>query len=346
MPQPGAGKPPTLLGRGAKTDRVEILEATVPYRKAHESSDEVLTSAPNLSLESDDGLDALPDVMAHAEPQKLDTTPSPSAPGNPPPLPAARPKGSAAIAGPAPTPSAATAQAAAQSPEPAATSASSHPSAKASFRPPKPVETATSMVMHSPHAPAADVLSITDDDFLEMQRRFPKWALPAAIGGGGVVVGLIVYAVVSGEEPPPLPIAPVMAPTSANGADGKHLQPDLDAIPTAKSRGPGGAADKDFAKAFAQAANKGSGNFDAKAAERAASSAMERAAKCHAPGETAGQVTATVTLSAAGQVTSVQVGAPHASSATGKCIDKALHGFSVKPFQGDTAKLPLTITLR
>jgi hypothetical protein len=191
------------------------------------------------------------------------------------------------------------------------------------------------------------VLSITDDEFLEMQRRFPKWALPAAIGGATLLVGLVGYAILSGDEAPPLPVAPVLTPgpMPSGGREGRLPQPDLNAIPLATSEAKG-SDEKDFGKAFAQAANKGTGNFDAKAAERSASAALERATKCRVGTESAGQIRVEVTIAPSGQVTFVQVGSPHATSATGKCIDKALRGFTTKPFLGEAAKLPLTITLR
>jgi hypothetical protein len=217
-----------------------------------------------------------------------------------------------------------------------------------SFRPPKPVETATSLVVHTHNTPAPDVFQLTDDDFLAMQRRFPKWALPAAIGGGIVLLGLIVYLAVSGEEPPPLPIAPVVVPanTATTGSNKDDTLRAIDAAPATNANAkPSNGSDTDFARAFAKAAGKG-GTFDAQAAERAASAAIERATKCHWGGDPDGIVKAVVIIDPRGQVTDVQVSPPHGNRATGKCVSLALRNFSVKPFQGEPAKLPLSITLR
>lgn len=313
-----------------KTD----VTTTVPWRKAQESSEEVLTSAPELAL-----------VSAHDVPAPAPVEdPHPKAGGGqPPPLPARRES-------PEPPPETTPAQA---KTAPAATpvgapltSSPSQPSPRNTFRPPKPVETATALVRHTQHAPGADVLSITDDDFLAMQRRFPKWALPAAIAGGVILVGLSIYAMMSGEEAPPLPTAPVVVPSSTpRSGEGRYAQPDLESVPTSKSGGTG-KVDGDFAKSFAQAAGKKSGDFDAKAAERSASVALEKAAKCRAGRDPAGQVRAILSISSAGRVTDVQVGAPHSSTVTGRCISKALMSVTVKPFQGESASLPLTLTLR
>jgi hypothetical protein len=327
VPQSSAGKPPTLPSRVTKND---VIEASVPWRKAQESTDEgVLTSAPDIEQVSS------PDV-AIPTPAAVDA-------------PRVEEASSAEVALPPLTAAQATFPNVPVVSEPKASSPASHPSLRAtSFRPPKPVETATSLVVHTKGATTAGVLEITDDDFLAMQRRFPKWALPAAIFGGVAVVGLIIYAVTSGEEPPPLPVAPVMVPNSSASvtAGEKPHQPDLDNIPKPTGSANGANANGDFASAFAKAASKGVNNFDSKAAERSAGPAIERAAKCHAGSDPLGIVRVVVTLAPNGQVTDVQVNPPYATLPTGKCIDKALRTFSVKPFQGDAAKLPLSFNLR
>jgi hypothetical protein len=328
VPQPSAGKPPTLPGRTTKTD---VIEASVPWRKAQESTDEgVLTSAPDIEKVSSP--DASIPTPTAVDPPPFEEVPSKEESNLP--LAAAKPT----------FPTAKT-----ESEPVASSSPTSHPSMRAtSFRPPKPVETATSLVVHTKGATKAGVLEITDDDFLAMQRRFPKWALPAAIFGAVAVVGLIIYALTSGEEPPPLPVAPVIVPNSAESvtAGERQNQPDLEKIPKPTGSANGANANGDFASAFAKAANKGVNNFDSKAAERSAGPAIERAAKCHTGSDPLGIVRVVVTLAPSGQVTDVQVNPPYATLPTGKCIDKALRTFSIKPFQGDAAKLPLSFNLR
>lgn len=220
--------------------------------------------------------------------------------------------------------------------------------AKASFRPPKPVETATSLVMRTETAAGQDLL-ITDEDFLAMQRRFPKWALPVAIVGGLAVIGGIVYAANSSEELPPLPIAPVVdsAPREnpANQAQPRHPQPNLDALPTGAASGETGTAEKDFARLFAQSASKTNGTFDSRAAERAALNFLELAARCRVAPDPSGQARVVLTFSTAGQVLSVQVGSPYADTTTGKCIEKALRNIKTRPFKGEPGRLPLTVPI-
>lgn len=219
--------------------------------------------------------------------------------------------------------------------------------AKTSFRPPKPVETATSTVVRTEGSPAKDLL-ITDEDFMAMQRRFPKWALPAAIAGGVVFIGLIVWASSGSDEPVRLPTTPTadanaaLRENPANQAQPRHPQPNLDAIPT-------GAAvvtdEKDFAKLFAQSATKTNSTFDLRAAEHAATNVMELAARCRVVPEPAGQARAVLTFSTAGQVLSVQLGSPYANTATGKCVEKVLRQIRTKPFQGESGRLPLTVPI-
>ena len=220
--------------------------------------------------------------------------------------------------------------------------------AKASIRPPKPVETATSLVRRTEGASGQDLL-ITDDDFLAMQQRYPKWALPAGIAGGVALIGLIVVALNSGDQPPTLPSTPAADTNAvlrenpaANQVQPRHRQPDLNAIPT----GLGVASDeKDFAKLFAQSALKTSGTFDVKAAEQATKNVMELAARCRVAPDPSGQARVVITFSTAGQVLSVQIGSPYANTITGKCIEKALRQIRTRAFQGEPGRLPLTVPI-
>jgi hypothetical protein len=329
LPSRVARAPEPAIEEAPEFEPEPLVEASVPWRKAQESSDEVLTSAPNIDQVSS---------PQHAIPEEPATAPTVSEAARAEIPSRSEPSSAVVSANPGPAfPALGTAK-------PGAPEAAPWP--KASYRPPKPLETATSMVVHTTTG-SADVLSITDEDFLAMQRRFPKWALPTAVGGGAGLVGLILYALLSREAPPPLPVAPVVpvANTQTESLRPQHAQPDLSTPPVASTKS-ASAVEQDFGKAFAQAANKGQGNFDPKGAERSASAALERAAKCRVGAEPAGQVRAVVTLAPTGQVTSVQVAPPHATTATGKCIDAALRSFTAKPFQGEPAKLPLIVPLR
>jgi len=275
-----------------------------------DAAEEVLTSAPLVGV----------DLQPPAPPQ-----PAPTSAG-------ASPIG---VVAPGATPSA------------SGSSPSQRAGAKSSFRPPKPVETATSTVLRTDAAPGKGLL-ITDDDFLAMQRRFPKWALPAAIAGGVSLIGLIAFASSRSDDPVPLPSAPAadtnarLRENPASQAQPRHPQPNLDALPTA-----GGALtdEKDFAKLFAQSATKTSGTFDLNAAERSAANVMELAARCRVAPDPSGQARVVVTFSTAGQVLSVQIGSPYANTATGKCVEKALRQIKTRAFQGESGRLPLTVPI-
>ncbi|HEY5960392.1 MAG TPA: GYF domain-containing protein [Polyangiaceae bacterium] len=310
-----AARPPVLIKRGQAS-----LDPTA--RDAPEVSDDVLTSAP--------------DVTAHRREDAL--------PGKPPPLQTAR------VALPTHGVNSSKQPTEAASAASALELASQRSGPKQSFRPPKPVETATSLVTRTEASAGKDLL-ITDEDFLAMQRRFPKWALPVGIVGSVVVVGAIIYAANAEPELPPLPVTPV-ADTStvlrenpANRAQPKHPQPNLDALPTAAASAAVATQEKDFARLFAQSASKTNGTFDSKAADRAAMNFMELAARCRVAPDPSGQARVVVTFSTAGQVLSVQVGSPYADTATGRCIDKALRNIKTKAFQGEPGRLPLTVPI-
>jgi hypothetical protein len=302
-------RPPVLVRRGNVS-----LELGAHDTKP-DTSDEVLTSAPEVAA-------------THRDDTQLQVAKQPA---RPPALPDSR-----AARFPAADPSSASAQDSTQRSSP-----------KQSFRPPKPVETATSLVTRTEGAESKELL-ITDEDFLAMQRRFPKWALPVGIVGTLAVVGGLVYAANSGPELPALPVAPVVDTSNelrenpASRAQPKHPQPNLDApLPTANAAVAG--QEKDFAKLFAQSALKSNGTFDTKTAERAAMNFMELAARCRVAPDPSGQARVVITFSTAGQVLSVQVGSPYADTATGRCIEKALRNIKTKAFQGEPGRLPLTV---
>jgi hypothetical protein len=314
-PVPNRGEPPS--------------SATSPWNQLAEAVDDddevddVLTSAPHST-----------DLKPYEETRNPEQTAQPSAAQN-------------------------TAQSAGQSPQAttryspsAETLRPQHPIVVASARPPKPVETATSLVIRTVALPGKDVL-ITDADFLAMQRRFPKWALPVSILGAVVVTGLIIRAALNKEELPPLPVVTAATPNDdttyrvdPNGPPlRRHAQPNLDApLPTTVAAA--SIEEKDFARLFAESATKTNSTFDTKAAEVAMQNVMDHAARCRVPPDPAGQARVVLTFSTAGQVVSVQVGSPYANTPTGKCIERVMHNVKARPFQGEPARLPVTIPLR
>lgn len=313
------GRPPALPRR----ERPQSA-ATSPWESA-QAADEVVTSAPRVGT-----IEQPP-----PEPPATDTAAAhPAVPAFP------APKASAAAGR---VEAAGLARAAAPSIRPTSTKTS---------RPPKPVETATSTVMRTEASPNVNNQLISDEEFLAMQRRLPKWAIPAAAGGALVLIGLLIWAFSSGEDLPPIPVAPVpsAAPTPSIGeTPSEPSKRPQAAVPasSANTATPTAAGDeKDFARLFAQSVAKATGRFDAKAAERIAVPAMESASRCrHAP-EPAGQSRSVVTFATSGQVLSVQVGAPYINSPTGKCIETALSAIKLPPFQGQPGRLTLTVVVR
>ncbi|HMA93679.1 MAG TPA: GYF domain-containing protein [Polyangiaceae bacterium] len=312
------GHPPALPRR----ERPQASPET-PWEAAAQNTDEVVTSAPRVA--------AGDDAPAPTAPAVASTASAASAPGFP--VPSAVPRkvegGSPRAAGP-----------------------SAKPSPIKSSPPPKPVETPTSTVTHTEASSNVHTQLINDAEFLAMQRRLPKWAVPVAVAGAVVLIGLLIWAFSSGEEQPTVTVTPVVpvAPsvTEKPIETPRQAEARAPAVPTsAPTPTPGNSNEKDFARLFAQSVAKATGRFDAKAAERIATSAVDAAARCrHAP-EPAGQARAVVTFATSGQVLSVQMGAPYINnSPTGKCIETALSTIKLPPFQGQPGRLSLTVAIR
>jgi hypothetical protein len=222
---------------------------------------------------------------------------------------------------------------------------------KVSFPPPKPAQTATSTVMRTEASSTAADKTISDEEFLAMQRRLPKWAIPVGIVVAVAAIGGVVYLLQSKEELPPLPVAPVVVPipvaSSRDTADApvSRRGPAGTAVPPASSSNQP-SDEKDFARLFAESVGKATGGFDPKAAEAAAASAIDAASRCrHAP-EPPGRAQVVVTFATSGQVLSVQVAPPHTKTATGACVTAALQPVKITPFQGRPGRLTLNVPLR
>jgi hypothetical protein len=102
-----------------------------------------------------------------------------------------------------------------------------------------------------------------------------------------------------------------------------------------------------FANKFAQAAAKQrpSARFDKEIAEKALAPGFAKAAGCHNKGEPTGVASVTLSIAPSGQVLSVTVAPPFATSFTAECIRNALREITVPPFQGSPGRLAHSITV-
>ena len=184
----------------------------------------------------------------------------------------------------------------------------------------------------------------------KIRPKFPKW-LPFAVLGGLVLVVAIMAALSwrGGEDADtadrraspdnsilPLSSGPLGAPTAVAQAG---LQKDNGATSGDLSAG--------FANKFAQAAAKQrpTARFDKDAAEKALAPGFAKAAGCHNKGEPTGSALVTLSISPSGQVLSVTVGPPFATTFTAECIRSALRESIVPPFQGSPGRLAHSITI-
>ena len=191
----------------------------------------------------------------------------------------------------------------------------------------------------------SDIVALT-----KIRPKFPKW-LPFAVLGGLVL------------------IVAVMAALSWRGGDNQdsadRKAPDNAALPLDNSPGHLGApstakasaqtdnASKSgdlsagFANKFALAAAKQrpSARFDRDIAEKALAPGFAKAAGCHNKGEPTGIAAVTLSIAPSGQVLSVTVAPPFATSFTAECIRNALREITIPPFQGSPGRLAHSITI-
>ena len=186
----------------------------------------------------------------------------------------------------------------------------------------------------------------------KIRPKFPKW-LPFAVLAGIVLLVAIMAALSwrGGENPDsangkapadnaalPLDKAPGRLGASAAVAQ-TGAQADNASKPSDVSAG--------FANKFAQAAAKQrpSARFDRDTAEKALAPGFAKAAGCHNKGEPTGVAAVTLSISPSGQVLSVTVAPPFATTFTAECIRNALREISVPPFQGSPGRLAHSITV-
>lgn len=191
----------------------------------------------------------------------------------------------------------------------------------------------------------SDIAALT-----KIRPKFPKW-LPFAVLGGLVLLVAIMAAmswfrgdtVESKEQKPtsdntePIGRGPNL-PGTSTGATQTSVQ-KVEKTSASPSDG--------FANSFAQAVAKQrpTGKFDRDAAEKALAPAFAKAAGCHNKGEPTGTANLTISISPSGQILSVTVGQPFATTFTAECIRNALRDASVPPFQGSPGRLAHSIVI-
>ena len=183
----------------------------------------------------------------------------------------------------------------------------------------------------------------------KIRSKFPKW-LPFAVLGGLVLLVAVMAGLswLGGDSadadrkaspnesaplpgPGPLSSSAVIAPAGAQ-KDSAPKSGDLSA---------------GFANKFAQAAAKQrpTARFDRDAAEKALAPGFAKAAGCHNKGEPTGSASVTLSIGPSGQVLSVTVAPPFATTFTAECIRNSLREITVPPFQGSPGRLAHSITI-
>jgi len=195
-------------------------------------------------------------------------------------------------------------------------------------------------------APSDDSMLVTDEDFLAVQRRFPVWAKPAAIGGGVVFAALIAFLALRKEEPPPQPSArrperPIVIASAAP-------RPAVALPPLPTSTGKVQLSDDAFAATFASAAGQkaGTGGFDPEAAKRTLAPLNEKLRACRKRPDPPGMARITLSFAPSGHVLSTTVAQPFSTTATGRCIVETFSGASIPRYAGGPARLNLTLALK
>ncbi len=205
-----------------------------------------------------------------------------------------------------------------------------------------------------PQKPTTSRTLVTDEDFMAIQRRFPKWALPAAIGGAVVLVGLIILGssgeseTLVTEEKDAGPLVTDLARERARKA--RETSTPVAPLPAAVASGAqsqGPASEADFAKAFAVAAGKReSGGFDENLTRQALEPTLKQAQTCHYKGDPTGNASVSISVNGAGQVLSTDIAAPFGKTPTGDCISKHLRAARLPRFKGAPGRLVVSVPIR
>jgi hypothetical protein len=192
----------------------------------------------------------------------------------------------------------------------------------------------------------SDIAALT-----KIRPKFPKW-LPFAVLGGLVLLVAIMAALSwrKGADNPDSADRKTPGDNAALPLDNSpgRLGGSTTVAQTSPQDAPkSGDLSAGFANKFAQAAAKQrpSARFDKDVAEKALAAGFAKAAGCHNKGEPTGVASVTLSIAPSGQVLSVTVAPPFATSFTAECIRNALRESTIPPFQGSPGRLAHSITI-
>ena len=188
---------------------------------------------------------------------------------------------------------------------------------------------------------------------LKIRPIFPKW-LPFAVLGTIVlsVAGLAALSWTRGDttaEGPTLGTSSQRNLTYPENAAASSMakQSAATSAPSSSAsdtRATSGAFASQFAQAAAQ--QRPTTRFDRNATVKALAAGLAKAASCHNRGDPTGAATITLSISPSGQVLSVTVAPPFATTFTAECIRNALTDVKCPPFQGAPGRLVHSISIR
>lgn len=187
---------------------------------------------------------------------------------------------------------------------------------------------------------------------LKIRPKFPKW-LPFAVLGTIVlsVAGLAALSWTRGDttaEGPTLgtsgkPDLTYPENGTASAVAKQNVATSAPSSAASDTRATSGAFASQFAQAAAQ--QRPTTRFDRDATVKALATGLARAASCHNRGDPTGAAIVTLSISPSGQVLSVTVAPPFATTFTAECIRNALVDVKCPPFQGAPGRLVHSISI-
>jgi len=187
---------------------------------------------------------------------------------------------------------------------------------------------------------------------LKIRPKFPRW-LPFAVLGTIVlsVAGLAALSWTRGDTTAERPTLNASSQRNftypENATSSSVAKQNVATSAPSSSASDTRAASGAFASQFAQAAaqQRPTTRFDRDATVKALAAGLAKAASCHNRGDPTGAATVTLSISPSGQVLSVTVAPPFATTFTAECIRNALVDVKCPPFQGAPGRLVHSISI-
>ena len=187
---------------------------------------------------------------------------------------------------------------------------------------------------------------------LKIRPKFPKW-LPFAVLGTLVlsVAGLAALSWTRGDTTAEGPTSGTSSQrnltyaenASASSVAKQNVATSAPSSAASDTRAASGAFASQFAQAAAQ--QRPTTRFDRAATVKALAAGLAKAASCHNRGDPTGAATVTLSISPSGQVLSVTLAPPFATTFTAECIRNALVDVKCPPFQGAPGRLVHSISI-